>query len=660
MNTLASALALFALGGVLALLTHRSKRWATRFGVGGAVLGSLLGLWLSLPAAINNGVDQLSIQWSLPYGSFSLALDALSAFFLLPIFLLSALGALYGVGYQEHSKRRLGVFWFFYNGLVLSMVLAVTASNAVLFLMAWETMALSSFFLLTFELGDKEDHPAVREAGIVYLIATQLGTACLLLLFLLLGHTSPSLDFDALTASGAAAPAGVLFLLALLGFGTKAGFVPLHVWLPEAHPVAPSHVSALMSGAMIKTGIYALLRIMGVLGQPSAWWGWTLLGIGLASALMGVVFALAQRDLKRLLAYSSVENIGIIGLGLGLGVLGQVHGIATLATLGYAGALLHVLNHSLFKGLLFLSAGAVKHATGSLHLDALGGLMRRMPLTGSLFLFGAVAISGLPPLNGFISEFLLMLAALDGSAADGALLHAIAAIVLAGLGLIGGLALAAFTKAFGIVFLGEARTPQAAQAKECHPLMLASIFTLAAACVGMALFSWALLPGLAPLLDGLTNTSSQEALGEAASSLRIIAGFGAALLLLVGLFALLRRRLLRDREERIVGTWGCGYLAPSARMQYRSSSYADPLTRLFTGLLRKQEHRPAPTGVVPEPQRYERHSSDPARSLIFAPLHRLLLGLAIWLRPFQSGRVQLYVLYIAMTLLALLAFAFWS
>ena len=270
-------------------------------------------------------------------------------------------------------------------------------------------MSLASFFLVMFD----DEKESVRRAGWIYLVAMHLGTAFLLAMFLLLGQERRLAGFRA-ALGRARRRSGVLFLLAVVGFGTKAGFIPLHVWLPEAHPAAPSHVSAVMSGVMIKTGIYGLLRMLTLLGPPPAWWGWTLLGIGVVSGVLGVLFALAQHDLKRLLAYHSVENIGIIALGLGVGLLGISYGNPTMAALGFAGGLLHVVNHAVFKSLLFLGAGSVLHATGTGEIDRLGGLLKRMPVTGATFLVGAAAISGLPPLNGFVSEFLIYLGALAG------------------------------------------------------------------------------------------------------------------------------------------------------------------------------------------------------------------------------------------------------
>jgi hydrogenase-4 component B len=391
MTALLVALGLILAGGVLAALTQRHQRLSTGMALAGLLAGSALGLIPAVGVLVRGESLALRVPWSMPMGSFSLGLDQISAFFILPVLTLSALAGVYGASYLKawSGKKNLGACWFFFNALIASMVLVFVARNGVLFLIAWEVMALASYFLVVFE----DEKESVRQAGRTYLVATHLGTAALLILFLLLGQSSGSLDFDALgRAPGAGALAGVSFLLAVIGFGTKAGFMPFHVWLPEAHPASPSHVSAVMSGVMIKTGIYGLVRTITLLGPPPPWWGWTLLAIGASSGVLGVLFALAQHDLKRLLAYHSVENIGIITLGLGLGFLGLSHGNAMMAALGFAGGLLHVLNHALFKGLLFLGAGSVLHATETRELDCLGGLLKRMPSTGLSFLVGAVAI----------------------------------------------------------------------------------------------------------------------------------------------------------------------------------------------------------------------------------------------------------------------------
>jgi len=654
-GTLLTALAVLLGSGCAALLARHSPRLATRLGVAGAVFGGLIGLVPAGNALWTASSETLHLPWSVPMGSLALGLDPLSAFFLLPIFILTALAAVYGGEYlkPDFGKRDVGVHWFFYNLLTAGMVGVVLARNGVLFLTAWEVMTVASFFLVVFE----HEKASVREAGWTYLVAAHLGTACLLVLFLLLGGASGSLDFGAFRVQGASAQAGWLFLLAVVGFGTKAGFLPLHVWLPEAHPAAPSHVSAVMSAVMIKTGIYGLLRVLGFLGAPPPAWGYALMAIGLASGLFGALFALAQHDFKRLLAYSSVENVGIITLGLGIGVLGVGIENPMLMVLGFGGGLLHVLNHALFKGLLFLGAGAVRHATDTLDLNRLGGLFKRMPVTGACVLAGVVALCGLPPFNGFVVEFLIYLAGFQGGAALPPTVAGILLIAVAGLALIGGLALAAFTKAFGSAFLGEPRTDAAAGAHESGPAMVAPLGILAGACALLGLLgpvAFRLLSPVIAFVARLPRNAVQVEIHAAAQSVWAVTFSVAGLLLLLVAVALFRHyRLARHQRVQSV-TWDCGYARPTPRMQYTASSFAQPLVDTFALILRTRRRVQPPQGVFPEQAALETHLPDAVRRYLFEPLFRGSGWLLSRMRWLQHGRVQLYVLYIAAALLALL------
>jgi len=649
------AASILFLSGLLALFLGKQERRATMIGVSGAVLGCLIGLVPTLSVLWTGRMETLREAWQVPFGSFFLQIDALSAFFLLPILGLSVVAALYGGEYlmAYRSRKNLGAAWFFFNLLVASMVMVVLARNGVLFLLAWEIMSLASFFLVTFE-NEKE---SVRQAGWTYLVATHLGTAFLLVLFLVLGRQAGSLDFNRfLDISASISPvAGVAFFLALIGFGTKAGFIPLHVWLPEAHPAAPSHVSALMSGVMIKTGIYGLLRTLTFLGQPESWWGWVLIGIGLVSGLGGVLFALAQHDLKRLLAYHSVENIGIIALGLGAGVLGLALNQPALAVLGLAGGLLHVLNHALFKGLLFLGAGAVIHATGTRDIDHLGGLIRRMPWTAAMFLTGSVAICGLPPLNGFVSEFLIYVGAFEGIGLPGVSVWSAATI--AGLAMIGGLAAACFTKAFGIVFLGEPRTDQASHGHEAGWAMLAPMGILALGCVAVGFLAPQAVAMMQPVIGSLTGLAASQVtdgLSLAIEPLRWVVPASGIFVLMLGLLVWLRHRLLKKREVALSGTWDCGYARPTARMQYTASSFAQPLTNMFGFLLRTRRRFVAPEGFFPAHAALHTETDDLFRKNLFRPAFRGIEWFLLLFHWLQQGRVQLYILYVAVTLLVLL------
>jgi len=643
--------------GLLALVARVAPRAGARIGSVGAGVASVIGLAVALRCLFGGAGDVLELPWGVPRGSFHLEIDALSAFFLVPTFLLAFLSALYGSGYLSSKEpRSLGPVWLWFNLLVASMVMVLVARNALLFLMAWEMMTLSSYFLVTF---DRRNEGA-QQAGWIYLVAAHLGTAFLLVLFMMLGKEAAGLDFGAFAVATPAAP-GVLFLLAVVGFGTKAGFLPLHVWLPEAHPAAPAHVSALMSGVMIKMGIYGLFRTLPFLGPPARWWGWLLIVIGLSSGILGVLYALAQHDLKRLLAYHSVENIGIIACGLGMGVLGSSSGYPFLAILGFAGALFHVLNHALFKSLLFFGAGAVVQRAGTGELEHLGGLLKRMPWTGAAFLTGAVAISGLPPLNGFVSEFLLFLGAFRGVASLPARGSLPSLLVITGLGLIGGLAAACFAKAFGIVFLGNPRSAAASGSREVGPAMLLPMLFLAAACIAVGLLSPQLVAGLAPVVSSVARVPESVLREELAGAGTILSRFVGVALMLFGfllLLALLRREMVRRRPVARGVTWDCGFIAPTARMQYTASSFAQPLLELFGPLLGTREQTSPPAGYFPRKASFASATPDAFLRMLFVPSFAgVARGLAR-LRRLQEGRVQVYVLYIAVTLLALLVWLF--
>lgn len=644
---------------LLALAFSKMPRISTLLGAAGTVIACLIGIIPALWIFITGSALQTRIVWNIPFCSFNLYLDALSGFFLVPVFALSALAALYGVGYVSvwHHKKPVGALWFFYNILIASMITVLTAHNSVLFLIAWEIMSISSFFLVTFD----DEKETVRVAGLTYLIASHIGTAFLIALFILLGRGEPSLDFDsfATTVLKNASMIPALFLLAVAGFGTKAGFMPLHVWLPEAHPAAPSHVSAIMSGVMIKTGIYGLLRILTFLGPPKMWWGWTLIGIGMCSGIMGIIFALAQRDLKRLLAYSSIENIGIITTGIGVGVLGLAYRLPVLAVLGFTGSLLHVLNHSLFKGLLFFGAGSILHSAGTGDLDSLGGALKRMPYAGTSFLIGAVAIAGLPPLNGFISEFLIYLGAFHGIS------HTISVSmptigVIVGLSLIGGLAAACFTNVFGSIFSGTARTEKAHLLHEPNRYMLVPMMSIAAVCALLGLCA----PAIIPLFENVINILAQvphhivnTQLSTVSHLLLGIVSICAGFYLFCALITWSRYKVLRTRQVGHTVTWDCGYVQPSARMQYTFSSFAQPLTDFFGFFLKPVRRLTMPNELFTKHASFKTHSPDIFQHSVYLRLWSIIKTHLSLLRWFQHGRLQVYILYIAITLLILL---FWK
>jgi hydrogenase-4 component B len=539
------------------------------------------------------------------------------------------------------------------------MALLVVARNSILFLFGWEIMALSAFFLVTTEDHDQE----VRDTGWIYFVATHAATLCLFAMFILLRKASGAFTLQPLGPSQLSdGMATAIFVLALIAFGLKAGVMPLHVWLPSAHAIAPSHVSAIMSGVIIKMGIYGLVRVLSLLPNAPIEWGFVVLVLGVVSGILGVAFAIGQHDVKRLLAYHSIENIGIIVMGLGLALIGRSMERWDWVVLGLGGGLLHVWNHALFKALLFLSAGSVIHATHTRAIDQMGGLSRVMPRTALCFLVGAVAICGLPPLNGFVSEFLIylglfrtMLAPTEGSAAgtgSGLIGVAMAAPALA---LIGGLALACFVKVFGAVFLGMPRSEPAGIAHESPATMTGSMLVLVACCLVIGL-----APGLvAPVLDRAIAAwapAAQPALPLLTVQAPLVWISIMAGLLLAGLAAVggvLWMRLGRSVVET-GATWGCGYTAPTPRMQYTSSSFGQMLVGLFDWALRPRKQRPAKMALFPAPSSF--HSEVPETVLDEAvlPTFRFAEWAFSWFRVVQQGSVQTYLLYIFIALMVLL------
>jgi hydrogenase-4 component B len=643
-----------ASSGVPGLFLGRSSmlgQWGTTLL---AVLGAGLGLggigwfWAS-------GVSHpIVLPWSLPGAEFRVAIDGLSALFLMPVFLISLLGSVYGLEYwkqTEHPQngRKLRLF---YGTLGAGMALLVIARTSILFLFGWEIMALSAFFLVTTEDNERE----VQEAGWIYLVATHTATLFLFALFALLravsgSYTLATLDPKALTPGVTTA----IFVLALVGFGLKAGIMPLHVWLPSAHAAAPSHVSAIMSGVLIKTGIYGLVRVTSLLASPPLSWGVVLLVLGVVSGVLGVVFAIGQHDLKRLLAYHSIENIGIIVIGLGLALVGRSLGRADWVVLGLAGSLLHVWNHALFKALLFLSAGSVIHAVHTREIDHLGGLAKAMPRTALSFLIGAVAICGLPPLNGFVSEFLIYVG-LFGTVVEGETrTFAGAAFAAPGLALIGTLAVACFVKAYGAVFLGSARSEHALHAHESPPSMLVPMGVLVGCC-----FLIGLAPGLtAPALElGIAAWAPELREGEprlaALAPLDWITFMGLMLIGALSLGGALLWIQLRRHPIAKGATWGCGFAAPTPRMQYTSSSFAEMLVGLFGWVLRPRTHRPRNLPLFPQTTDFYSEVPDTVLDEIVLPTFRSGAWLFSLLRVFQQGNIQTYLLYLFIALIALL------
>ncbi len=650
------AVAVAALSGLPGILLRRSDDGGERISAISMVCAACVGLVGAAGGLLGYGGKPLALVWP-AVGGGSVGLDALSAFFLVPVFLIGGLGAVYGLGYWPHcrhpvSGRRLRFFW---GMLVAGMALLVVARHAMIFLLGWEIMALSAFFLVT-----AEGHRiASRQAGWIYLISTHVSVLALFALFAIWRHVTGSFAMTPVAPQTLGQGVTALcMVLVLVGFGLKAGVMPLHFWLPGAHANAPSHVSAIMSGVVIKTGVYGMIRWSALLPDVPVAWGALILLLGALSGVLGVLFALGQHDFKRLLAYHSVENIGIILMGFGVALLGRAMNRPEWVTLGFGACLLHVWNHSLFKPLLFFCAGAVMQVTGTRQMDRLGGLAKRMPWTAAAFLVGAVAICGLPPLNGFVSEWLLYLGLLKGAVgtAGGALAALVGVPTLA---LIGALALACFVKVMGTVFLGAPRTQSAADAREVSRLELVPMAVLVAGCVLIGVFPSA----VAFALDAATGCWLQST-GATAIPVAQTVSLGVISLLALLLLACVAGIFWRMRIKEVVTaarrslTWDCGYARPDARMQYTAGSFARTLVLIFRGVLRPADHPPQVTKLFPVPTRAYSHVDDAVLDRVLMPAGRKVEEGFAWFHRFHRGLTQHYVLYVLVILLILMCTLF--
>jgi len=599
--------------------------------------------------------ESISLSWPLPFADFNIGLDYLSLFFIIPLLILAAGCSIYGS--QYFKQHRAGRFhWFNYGLLVAGMMMVLVSRNVVIFMISWEIMSLSSFFLVISEAGKA----SVRRAGWIYFITAHVGTAFLFTAFFLLGSGSGSFDFGCfgqIPFSGS--KSNLIFIFALTGFGLKAGFIPFHIWLPLAHPAAPSHVSGLMSGIMIKMGIYGILRVMLFIGPFHPWWGVLLIILGSISAIGGILFSIGQRDIKRILAYCSVENIGIILIGLGIGIAGRSLGYPVVSMFGFAGALLHIVNHALFKGLLFLGAGAVIRQTGTGEIDKLGGLFKKMPLTASLFLLGSIAISGLPFFNGFISELFIYAGAITGaSAAGGTVLPLLSALAVLSLALTGGLAVAGFTKLFGILFQGTSRNLDISGVKDVPSMMRHGMIFLTLFVVFIGMVSFLIIPFIeSPMLlfTGGTAESHLHRLNELSVKVSIILAVTLSSIIL--LFAAGRLRAGRKTVKK-GETWGCGYTVPARSMQYTSSSYAGSIVDRFGRLVAVEKVLKSEEEIFPVSSwSFKSKVDDWFLSRIYTGIIRTFDRLLACLRWFQCGKAGIYVLYIAVFIIILI---FWK
>ena len=656
---LASSAALLGLAA-LGIALHREA--AGRIVVyGGSLAVSAVVLIAALAHLLGGSPSETAtLPVGLPWLHARFQIDALAAFFLAVVNLGAATASLYALGYGKHEEAPQRVLPF-YPLFLAGMTLVVIADDAFSFLFTWEFMSLSSWALVMAH----DEVPENRRAGYIYLVMASFGTLCLLLAFGLLAGPDGQYAFSAMRESTPSpGTAALVLILVLFGAGSKAGLVPLHVWLPLAHPAAPSHVSALMSGVMTKVAVYAFVRIVfDLLGTPEWWWSLVVLALAGITCVMGVLYALMQHDLKRLLAYHTVENIGIIFVGLGLALAFQAHGMNVAAALAFTAALLHVFNHSLFKSLLFFGSGAVLVATHERDMEHLGGLIHPMPLTAFAFLIGCVAISALPPLNGFVSEWLTFQAILLSPQLPSWGLKFLVPAVGALLALSAALAAACFVKAFGVTFLGRPRSEASRRAHEVDSFALSAMFILAALCLLAGILPGYFIDALAPVANAMVGDSmpvqrnvpylSIVPIAESRSSYNgllvflfmLVAGFAAAWAI---------HRFASNRLRR-APAWDCGYPDPSPATQYTASSFAQPIRRVFGTLVfraREQVEMPPPGDA--RPARLVVTLSDLIFDTLYAPIASAVTYVSNRIEPMQSLSIRHYLSFVLAALVGLL------
>ena len=603
----------------------------------------------SVPAvkALTGTTVDAVIDRTLVFGNIVFHIDSLSAWFILIVNITCVNGALYGIGYMKpyrDQKANLSMHWILFLIFQSSMLWVCMVQNGLVFLIVWELMSLSSFLLVIFDHRSK----VTLQAGINYLVQMHIGVLCLAGAFIWVYRSEGSFEFSAIKNFFSSHANLWLFLLFFVGFGIKAGFIPLHTWLPQAHPAAPSHVSGVMSGVIVKLGIYGIFRILFLLKQDFTVIGRIIIVLSVVTGLYGILNAAVHRDFKKMLAYCTIENIGIIGIGIGLGLLGLGNGNVVLTSLGFAGALLHTLNHSLIKSLLFFNAGSVYQQTHIRDMEKLGGLIHAMPQTTILFLAGGMAIGGLPPFNGFISEFILYSGILDGIKSVSVSHITLMLTSLSGLALIGGLSMLTFTKNFGTIFLGSTRTYLHQSPREVSVVMRVPQYFILTIMLSIGLFPQFIFPLVNKIIiDFVPGASVNSIPGSLIHSLSAIGKISFLFMLLLMLIYFVRRSISQKRPSSANATWGCGYVAPTVKMQYTGKSFSKSLGKLlnFIVLEKKKYKEIQPGEIFPAERKHSSHYNDFFVTRIFdGVIDRLLYSLN-YFQFIQNGKIQLYILY---------------
>lgn len=613
--------------------------------------------WLAI-LALSGQLVSFTFDGGSIMGDIIIRIDELSAWFILIINFTCVTGVFYGQGYlkaYDNPSRKLAMHWILFVLFQLSMVWVCMIQHGLGFLIAWEIMSLSSMMLVIFDA----NNPRTLKAGINYLVQMHISVVFLTIGFVWLYFQTGSFSFDAFTGYFGTNSNIWLFLVFFAGFGLKAGFIPFHSWLPHAHPAAPSHVSGVMSGVIVKLGIFGIFRIASYLQSDYLVLGEILIIVSVLTGLYGIINAAVHRDFKKMLAYCTIENIGIIGIGIGIGLIGLGNHVPVLYYLGFGGALLHVLNHSLFKSLLFYSAGSVYQQTHTRDMEKLGGLIKSMPRTAVLFMIGAIAIGGIPPFNGFISEFLIYSGLIEGLKLQNMTQIIIMVLTFAGLSVIGGLSILTFTKTFGTIFLGNQRQPLPHKPHEVSSLMLIPQYCIIFMMLSVAVFPQLYLQVIGNILSGMANSSPVPVPAEFTGYISVMRSISLYSLLFIGVIACfwgIRSLILKDRTQVTGATWGCGYTAPTSRIQYTGKSFSKSLSKMFNFLVieRKQYEELKAGEIFPTDKKYTSHYHDFFELRVIRVVTNQLIYGANYFKFIQNGRVQSYVLYGIVFILAIL------
>lgn len=627
------------------LLPH-SARAKTNF-----VFVLLVAVITSIPAlkALTGNTIDAVINKTLVFGNLSFHIDSLSAWFILIINVTCINGAFYGIGYMkqyDQQRNNLAMHWVLFLLFQSSMLWVCMVQNGLAFLIVWELMSISSFLLVIFEHQNK----STLKAGINYLVQMHIGVLFLAAAFIWVYFAEGSFEFSAVGKFFSSHPNYWLFLLFFIGFGIKAGFIPLHSWLPQAHPAAPSHISGVMSGVIVKLGIYGIFRIIFLLKQDFIFLGEMIVSLSVLTGIYGILNAAVHRDFKKMLAYCTIENIGIIGIGIGLGLMGIGTGNALMIILGFSGALLHTLNHSLFKSLLFFTAGAVYQQTHTRDMEKLGGLIQSMPQTSLFFLIGGMAIGGLPPFNGFVSEFLIYSGLLLGIKSVGITYITLMIFSLAALALIGGLSMLTFTKGFGTIFLGNPRTRLHQPPQEVSIGMRLPQYFILLIMVSIGLFPQFYFSTVNDIVFKFIPAASSGKLLIPVSLMNSIAGIGKSAMLFIVLMILiylLRKSISRKHVALTGPTWGCGYAVPTPKMQYTGKSFSKSLGKLLNLIVLENKKYKELTAleIFPKGRKYASHYNDLFVIKIFNSVVDRLLFSMNYFKFIQNGKIQMYILY---------------